>query len=411
MTLFESIRIAFDGLFANRLRAILTMLGIIIGVGAVIALVSFGQGVEKYVTETFESIGSNLIYVFTQTPVGGNPAEVKPMTVSDADAIGNPLYAPSVQRISTEYSVFAQVIAGRKETALSISGVTPSFQDVFDWFPVEGRFIDESDVTTSARVAVLGQTVLKDLYGENFNPIGQEIRINNTPFRIIGIMESLGGSAFGDRDEVLFIPMTTAQTRLGQNARTSSGSYRVSVVYVQAISKDRVNSAKHEIDRLIRERHQIEFAGEEDYQIITQDQVISVVGNITGLLTIFLSLIASISLLVGGIGIMNIMLVSVTERTREIGLRKAVGARNVDVMLQFLVESVVMSLTGGVIGILLGASVALIVGQLVPQLTLTVTPGAILLATGVSTFIGVFFGLYPARRAARMHPIEALRFE
>jgi putative ABC transport system permease protein len=411
MSFFESLRLALTALLANRLRALLTMLGIIIGVGAVIALVSFGQGVERYVKKTFQSIGSNLLFVFTQLPPGGNPGELKPMTVSDAEAISNPLYVPSVLRTASEYTVFAQVIAGRNDTTMSISGVTPTFEAVRSWYTREGRFLDESDVTTAARVAVLGKTVVDKLFDDNVDPVGQEIRINNIPFRVIGTMEEQGGNGFGDADEVLFIPISTAQTRLGLNARTSDGSYRVSVVYVQAISEERLARAKLEIERLLVDRHKIEFAGDEDFQVISQDQVLSVVGNVTGLLTIFLTLIASISLIVGGIGIMNIMLVSVTERTREIGLRKAVGARNSDVLMQFLLESVMLSLLGGIIGIILGAAAAYLGGLLVPELALTVTLPAILLATGVSTAIGIFFGLYPARRAASLNPIEALRYE
>ncbi len=410
MTVLESIRIAIAGLAANRLRALLTMLGIIIGVGAVIALVSFGQGVERYVKQRFESIGSNLLFVFSSTPQGSNPGEVKPMTLADAEAIGNPLYVPSVARAAAEYAVFSIVVAGRNDTALSISGVTPGYQAVRDWYPLTGRFIDEADVTTAARVAVLGKSIVTKLFDTSVDPVGQAIRINNLPFRVIGTMEERGGSAFGDADAAIFVPISTAQTRLSQ-ARTNDGSYLISVVYAQAISPERMATAAKEIETLLTDRHGIRFRDEEDFQVITQDQVLAVVGQITGLLTTFLALIAGISLLVGGIGIMNIMLVSVTERTREIGLRKAVGARYIDILLQFLIESIVISILGGTIGIIMGAIAAFIGGHLVPQLTLNVTPQAILLATGVSTAIGVFFGIYPAGRAAALNPIQALRYE
>ncbi len=410
MAILESIRIALSGLAANRMRAILTMLGIIIGVGAVIALVSFGQGVERYVKARFQSIGSNLLFAFPGIPAGGNAADAKPMTMADAEAIANPLYAPSVVRAAPEYEVFAVVVAGRNDMAISVSGVTPTFQDVREWYPSEGRFVDEADLTTSARVAVLGKSVVKKLFDESTDPVGQAIRINNIPFRVIGVMEERGGSGFGDEDLVIFVPITTTQTRLAQ-ARTNDGSYQVSVVYIQAISEVRMKAAQQEVTRLLSDRHGVQFVDEEDFQVITQDQVLSVVGNVTGLLTIFLALIAGISLIVGGIGIMNIMLVSVTERTREIGLRKAVGARYADILLQFLIESIVISLIGGTLGILIGALVALIAGRFLPELALNVTPGAILLATGVSSAIGVFFGLYPASRAAALSPIQALRYE
>ncbi len=410
MNLTESIRIALSGLAANRLRALLTMLGIIIGVGAVIALVSFGQGVERYVKVQFESIGSNLLFVFSSTPQLAGKGGVKPMTLTDAEAIADPHNVPSVQRAASEYDVFGIVVAGHNDSALAVSGVTPNFGDVREWPTAVGRFIEEGDVATAARVAVLGKSLVKTLFDPGVDPIDQTIRVNNLPFRVIGVMEARGGSAFGDADAVIFIPISTAQTRL-TNARTKDGSFEVTVVYAQAISAERMTSASAEIESLLQDRHGIEFRDEEDFQIITQDQVLAVVGQVTGLLTVFLALLAGISLLVGGIGIMNIMLVSVTERTREIGLRKAVGARYLDILMQFLIESMVISILGGALGIVLGAVAATIAGRLVPQLTLSVTPQAILLASGVSTAIGLFFGIYPAARAASLHPIEALRYE
>lgn len=406
----ESFRIAITALTANRLRSLLTMLGIIIGVGAVIALVSFGQGVEGYVKQTFQSLGSNLLFVFSQAPRSGS-LDVRAMTNADAEAIANPLNVPSAARVAPQFSLFANIVFGKNSVALTISGVTPTYQDLREWYPEAGRFIDQSDVDTDGRVAVLGQSPAQNLFAPGVDPVGQQIRINNIPFRVIGVMTAKGGGAFGgNEDEALFIPLSTAQTRLFQ-ARTSDGSYSVSLINVQAISEQRMQQAKAEIERLLRERHNIEFADDEDFGVITQDQILSVVGNITGLLTVFLALIAGISLLVGGIGIMNIMLVTVTERTREIGLRKAVGAQNNDILLQFMIESILLSVIGGAIGIMLGAAAAFIGGRLVPQLTLSVSPGSILLATGVSTLIGVFFGLYPASRAARLPPITALRYE
>jgi len=411
MNLFETIRIALNGLSTNRLRAVLTTLGIIIGVGAVIALVSLGRGVENYISGQFEALGSNVLFVFSAPPATGSENGIQPITTVEAEDLANPNIAPSIQQIALEYQIGGTVIAGSKRTVIPISGVTPNFSEVRNWVTREGAFITQSDLDSSSRVAVLGTTIVDRLFGsKDLNPIGQQVRINGFVFNVIGVLEERASGFFGDENDVVFIPLTTAQTRLSKS-RTRDGGYQVSVFHVQARSKEVMDSAVNEINAYLSTAHNIEFRGEEDFQIINQADLLTSLGRITGVLTAFLALIASISLLVGGIGIMNIMLVSVTERTREIGLRKAVGARGLDIMGQFLIESVVLSILGGLIGVALGWVGTLIGGVLAPDLELSVTLDAILLATIVSSAVGIIFGLYPAGRAARMRPIDALRFE
>ncbi len=410
MSFLESFRLALAGLLANRLRSALTMLGLIIGVGAVIALVSFGQGFQDYVGSTFEAIGSNLLFVVSSRPTSpdGKILRPKPLTLADAQAIANPSNVPGLMAVAPTYGVVAKLIANGNTVTEQISGITPAWQIVRDWPVSEGRFIEDVDVTAASRVAVLGTGAAKKLF--EGDAVGEDLRINNIPFRVIGILQEKGG--LGNEDQTVLIPITTAQTRLADSsARTTSGEYQVNAIFAKAEGDNTAALLKTRIERLLSTRHAIQFQGEEDFQVFTEDQILAIVGNITGLLTTFLALIAGISLLVGGIGVMNIMLVSVTERTREIGLRKAVGARYRDLMMQFLIESIVLCLSGGALGVLLGAAVAFLAGVFVPTLTLSITPPAVLLATGVSTVIGLFFGLYPASRAASLNPIEALRYE
>ncbi len=413
MNLFESIRIALGSLLINRLRAVLTTLGIIIGVGAVIGLVSLGRGVEHFVQSEFQALGSNVLFVFSSAPTSGTRTTIQPISTLEGEALANPMNAPSIRRVAMEYSVPALVAAGANAAQTLVTGTTPNWVDVRSWYPQLGAFISAEDIDNAARVAVLGTTMVERLFGDKtFDPVGQVVRINQRVFTVIGVLTEQGGGlgALGDQNEVIYIPLSTAQTRLDR-ARTRDGGYQVDVLDVQAVSEDKMESASLEIETYLSDAHDIHFQGEQDFRIINQGDLLSSLGAVTGILTIFLSLIAGISLLVGGIGIMNIMLVSVTERTREIGLRKAVGARGTDIMLQFLIESLILSFLGGVLGIAVGWLITVIGGVLVPDLQLALTVDAVVLATVVSTLIGIFFGLYPASRAARMRPIDALRFE
>jgi len=411
MTFSESIRIALRALLSNKLRAILTMLGIIIGVGAVITLMSVGKGVEKLVEESFQSIGSNLLFVFPGSLEGTSSTQRPEMTMGDYRAIADPFLVPDALGVSPELSSGADIIAGRRDIRTDISGVTPEFLAVRDKAVAVGSFISAADVNASSRVAVLGSRAYEKLFEEGAYPIGQTIKINRIPFRVIGIMEEQGGSSFGTMDNTIYVPLTTAQVRLYPRWRSRSGEPLLSTIYVQVADEALMDQASEQISEVLRQRHGITFRDEDDFTIIKQTDIVSIFGDITGVLTIFLGSIAAISLLVGGIGIMNIMLVSVTERTREIGIRKAVGAKRRDILVQFLVEAMVLSLIGGMIGVGLGTAGAQVVGRLAEQLTTIVTVDVIVLSTGVSAAVGLLFGIYPAFRAARLNPIDALRYE
>jgi putative ABC transport system permease protein len=412
MRFWESLRVAASGLLSNRLRSILTMLGIVIGVAAVLALVSFGQGYQRFVTSQFQRLGANLLTIFEGSPAGpdANVAKTSPLTMGDAEALADPSKVPGVAAVAPVYEVSATVVYGGNSLSMQVTGVTTAWQKARDWDVDSGRFLDETDLSSAARVVVLGATTVKKLFTDGSDPLGQQIRIDAVPFEVIGVLASKGG--FGNADQVLIAPLTTVQIRLpGDSIRTTSGEYTLSSIYVKAASEKEMTSVKAQIEQVLMQRHGITNTSDEDFRILSQEQILTSVNNTTSLLTLFLGVIAGISLFVGGIGVMNIMLVSVTERTREIGLRKAVGARYLDLMAQFLIESVVLSVGGGLLGILAGVLVTTIAGKVVSSLTFTITAPAVLLATGVSTAIGVFFGLYPAGRAASLNPIEALRYE
>ncbi|HIP86818.1 MAG TPA: FtsX-like permease family protein [Anaerolineales bacterium] len=412
MNLLESLRVALRALMANKLRSALTMLGIVIGVAAVITLMAAGRGVQVYVTEQFQGIGTNLLFVIPgRMESGGGPGHsvVRRLTMGDVAVLSDPLRLPDVARVAPVYERTATVVAEGRQTSTQILGVTPEFEQVRNWHPLVGEFISQHDVESRARVAVLGQTVVEDLFPDNPYPIGETVRINGVPFRVIGVLEEKGGT-FTDADDTVLVPLTTAQVRLF-SARTASGEYRVSYILVEAVGEDRMDAAAEQIRMVLRERHNIAFEDEDDFTVLSQADLIRTFGQITGVLTVFLGAIAGISLLVGGIGIMNIMLVSVTERTREIGLRKAVGARRRDILWQFLIEAVVLAVVGGLTGIGLGAVGAQVVSALVEGFQAVISAQAVVLATTVSAVVGLASGLYPAWRASRLHPIEALRYE
>ncbi len=411
MNLIEVFRIAVESLLINRLRSVLTTLGIIIGVGAVISLVSLGRGVETYIDGEFEALGATLLEVSSTQPESQNRTRVEPLSTITAEALTNPAIAPSIRQVAMGYRVFGGVTGEGQQVSTNIRGVSANYDDVQSWNMLYGSFISELETETTARVAVLGLDVVEDLYADRtFNPVGRNIRINQRVFTIIGVMEERGGAFGASEDNVIFIPITTAQTRLA-NARSRDGGYIVSTIYVEVISEERIDQATREIQTYLDDAHDIRFVDERDYDISSDAGLLDTVEQISGTLTIFLGMIAGISLLVGGIGIMNIMLVSVTERTREIGLRKAVGAKSSNILTQFLIESTILSLIGGFLGIGVGYIAAIVGTNLYEQLTMTIEPDVVLLATGVSTFVGIFFGYYPAQRAARMKPIDALRFE
>ncbi len=407
MNIGQAIIEALESLNANKMRSGLTILGIVIGVAAVIAMLAVGSGAQNTITGSISGLGSNLLFVFR----GGNDdvRNPQPLTRGDAGAIADPFQAPSVALVAPYISSNLSVTFGGESITSSINGVTPEYLDVRNYSLLEGDFISEENILGRGSVAVIGVEVADKLFGHRDGLIGETLRIEGQPFRVIGVLTPRGGGAFGSEDNIVAIPFSTAQSRL---IRRSSD--RVDFILVQAVSADLVNQASDEISQILRARHRTDL-GLDDFQIFSQQDFVATAQSITNVLTIFLGGIAAISLLVGGIGIMNIMLVSVTERTREIGLRKAIGARKRDILIQFLTESSLLSMFGGILGIGLGWSIAYIVGLIAAANNTELIPvvglDAVLLATIFSTAVGLFFGIYPANRAANLQPVEALRHE
>jgi putative ABC transport system permease protein len=409
MSIAQAFLEALESLSGNKLRSGLTMLGIVIGVAAVIAMLAIGEGAQASITGSISGIGTNLLFVFrgSQDDSVRNP---KPLTMGDADALRDRFAAPSVEAVAPALQGDATITFGGEQTSPQLFGVTPEYFQVRNLNVTEGELITQEHMLGRASVVILGPEVAETLFGHADGITGETVRIEGQPFRVLGVLESKGGGAGGSEDNQVLVPFTTAQARLVRRG----GSDRVDIIYVQAVSGDVVVQATDEISAILRTRHRTEV-GADDFTVFSQQSLLDIFQTITGVLTTFLGGIAAISLLVGGIGIMNIMLVSVTERTREIGLRKALGARRRDILIQFLTESSLLSLIGGIIGILLGWLISFAVGQIATASGTPFTPivgyNAVALATLFSAAVGLFFGIYPANRAASLEPVEALRYE
>jgi len=405
MNLMESLSVALEGLIANKMRSLLTMLGVIIGVGAVIAMLAIGKGAQDQTLQRIQSMGTNVLMVMSgqsrSGAVRGGFGSVQSLTLADAEDI--PLKCPSVLKTVPQVQQNLQVKYRNQNTNTTIVGVTPDFPEVRNFTVQDGHFFTSADVKGAGKVAIIGPTTVQNLFPAGQSPVGKMISIKGIQFRIIGLMASKGAGGMGDEDDQIFIPVTTAMRRV-------MGLQYVRMISVQSQSMDVQDLATSQITQLLRKRHHLAENADDDFIIRNQQQFIEMASQQNQTFTLLLAGIASVSLLVGGIGIMNIMLVSVTERTREIGIRKALGARRVDIMLQFLIEAVVLSLLGGTSGIIFGLAgswaLALMTGW-----SLSVSMLSIVLSFSFAALVGIFFGFYPAQQASRLDPIEALRYE
>lgn len=406
MSFLSSLTEAIVSLSTNKMRSGLTMLGIMIGVAAVIAMLGLGRGTEAAISEQIESIGTNLLFVSQ----GGESNNPEPLTLRDAQAILESKFAPSVSIVAPTIEGQVQVAITGASMNTNLTGVTPEYFEVQNGDVTEGIQIAQKHLDTYATVALIGPDVAKELFGRTSDLTGQKVRINGQIFKVIGVLEEQGGNRMGSSDNRVLVPLSTAQARLLRRDLRD----QVDLIYVQANSSESVPTAIDEVSQILRSRHRSTL-GEDDFEILNTQAFLDIAATITGTFTIFLGGIAGVSLLVGGIGIMNIMLVTVIERTKEIGLRKALGARKMDILFQFLVESSLLSLGGGLIGIGLGYGITMLIGEIASQsdtpIGVLVEPDAILLATLFSAGVGLFFGLYPANHAAKLEPVEALRTE
>lgn len=405
MLFTELMKMAGLSLVANKLRTLLTMLGIIIGVAAVIAMVSVGMGVKKNVVDSISRLGSNLLMVMSGSAnrggVRGGAGSVQTLTYDDSKAIKNKI--KDIAYVSPTVQGSYQVVYGHDNWQTTVTGVIPEYADIQSLTMKSGLFFTEHDVEVRSRVAVIGTTVADNLFGE-VNPVGKKIRVGNSPYTIIGLIASKGQSSMGqDQDDIVLIPLTTAQERL-------MGINYIRSINVQVADADKMDTVQKRIENLLRQRHRIKEGAEDDFNVRNLTSIMETMSQTTTMITLLLGSVAGISLIVGGIGIMNIMMVSVTERTREIGIRKAIGATYSNIMLQFLIESTMISLLGGLIGIVVGIGLAQAISHF-GNFTTVISAMSIVVSFGFSLFVGIVFGMLPARKAARLDPIDALRYE
>lgn len=409
--LWEVSTMALGSLLANKMRSLLTMLGVIIGVGSVVALLALGGGASASITGQVESLGTNLLTIVPGSPDRRGPGRsgaAQSLTLADAYAI-EVLNLP-VAGVAPEFGSSAQLVALAADSNAQIVGTTSDYEVLNNLTMASGIFLDDGHVKGTSPVIVLGSTVANDLFGSG-QAVGERVKVKGQSLRVVGVLAEKGGGGFGSVDDQAFVPISTAQKRLFGGRTPDGNGYRVSNITLSVINADDVTAVEERIKVLLREQHKLSYDGtQDDFDIRNQASFLETLTTITSVFTLFMAAVAGISLLVGGIGIMNIMLVSVTERTREIGLRKAVGARAQDILLQFVVEALVLSLVGGLIGLALGSGIAFAV-TLSGLLDAPVTLGAVLMSVGFSMAVGLFFGIYPARRAAKLNPIDALRYE
>ncbi|HEX6289271.1 MAG TPA: ABC transporter permease [Herpetosiphonaceae bacterium] len=405
---WESVRIALESLRSNKLRTFLTMLGIIIGVWSVVSLISIGNGAQKAITDQVEGIGTNLLSVNPGQPRRGIDTTSNELTLEDAEAIRRSV--PEIQYVTPLFQGSAKIVGGDVSRDVQVTGATEEYAIVRNLKIARGQFITEQMDEAARNVVVLGATLAEEIFG-TLDPIGETVRLKGQAMKVVGVLEKSGG--LSNEDSMVYVPLNTGYRILFGGRATTSASYQVSGILLQVRTAEEVDLAQRKTEQLMRRRHALSDDGEEDdFTVFSQASLLSTFNTVTTTLTVFLGAIAGISLFVGGIGVMNIMLVSVTERTKEIGLRKAVGAKRRDILRQFLIEALVMSILGGMIGLGLGYATASLIGYFFAEyITPIVTPGAVVLAVGFSAAVGLFFGIYPALRAARLNPIQALRYE